>query len=607
MQKKSTKNPVNTCKVVISCTNYNKMKELISKELDIKNKDYTLLNKLENGIEALYNSKNDTNNFLVIFITKFNNKKRTLTFIQPKTHKTPKTGKNSFLDKDICTVTDYLYNLLKKGKGVTDIKSINCAVDKACLKYTEYNYYDISNNLCCADKKYKSCTKDIITHEIADYSKKADMTQNYKENKFDSSGDYKGEKLIIDHLIYSDNLTIPFYESFTHNGLIYRINTLLGSGGFGMVIQYIYQNKDQPPKYFAVKYGDIKNEQTAIDYMQKTPNRCSELLVKYIIYTNPIGTDICRRTKNNEIYECKKYTDLNYFNKLEKNKQGQIINYTCIIMENAEGTIDNLIPIIKQNKDILVQILYAIVIAIKCLFDIGLYYIDIKPQNILYQHTKNGYKIILGDLGGAVLINDIPGPTYPPYEYCVRHSTDLHEIITIYSILIPPRSPSPLLLKSLITPTQYTLSPESVNIYIDNINQKKCIISWGIGILILTLLNLNHETDFNSIYNKNIETMRIILSKKNEKNESTVIQYITQEVEKIILNVKLLLKISDDNDIIIYIIRNTLCDYNKRITIDVILQKLYEGHPDYKHHSIYKNKYLKYKYKYLKEKYRLSS
>jgi len=195
-----------------------------------------------------------------------------------------------------------------------------------------------------------------------------------------------------------------------------------------------------------------------------------------------------------------------------------------MIMENAVGTIAELIPVIKKNKDILIDILYAVVIAIKCLFDYGLYYTDIKMGNILYRNTDNGIQIILGDLGGAAKLYENSIRTYAPYEYI--ESND-----------------NPYKNKFMV--------------------QKKSIISWAIGILILDLLEISHR-HLDNRYPLVLE--KIMKHGGRTTKENTYIKY---HVEQIISPLK-----QKGHVDIIDLIEKTLCNSGDRDDLAKILDKL---------------------------------
>ena len=165
---------------------------------------------------------------------------------------------------------------------------------------------------------------------------------------------------------------------------------ILGKGTNGSVI--LYETDADNKNKIAVKYGRIEEDIDIIEYI-KRKDACSELVVNHVI-----------------------------------------LDKKCIIMENAYGTINELIPQIKLNKRILIDILYAIIIAIDCLWDIHLAYIDIKMINILYRYTDKGIQIILGDLGGIMNMTTartFTFPTYPPYEWVtykeIREDTEPFE------------------------------------------------------------------------------------------------------------------------------------------------------------------------------------
>ena len=104
------------------------------------------------------------------------------------------------------------------------------------------------------------------------------------------------------------------------------------------------------------------------------------------------------------------------------------------LMEKAEGDLNQLlttnIDFVNSN---ITSILLQCTQVIKCLFDIRLFYTDIKPSNFLYKRNDDGtIRIMIGDLGSAdpkgIEMYDaetgthkytIPGTyiaTYPPIE-----------------------------------------------------------------------------------------------------------------------------------------------------------------------------------------------
>ena len=128
----------------------------------------------------------------------------------------------------------------------------------------------------------------------------------------------------------------------------------------------------------AVKYGitteSLDADKRMIKYIEEKKGKYSELIAKYIL-------------KND-----------------------------CIIMEAVNGTLDDLSSIYKKDMKNIVNILYEVIIAIKCLWDIGLAYTDIKMENIFYKMTNDGIRIILGDLGSISKIGESYTCTYFPPE-----------------------------------------------------------------------------------------------------------------------------------------------------------------------------------------------
>ena len=108
----------------------------------------------------------------------------------------------------------------------------------------------------------------------------------------------------------------------------------------------------------------------------------------------------------------------------------------CIIMENPNKTIRILIDIIKKLNNAVkqfqyfVEIIYAIIIPIKCLYDENLYYVKIEEENIFFRYIDNPIHItiILGNLS-YVEYEDVPYKT-------TQHNTRLRTIILGFRKLI---------------------------------------------------------------------------------------------------------------------------------------------------------------------------
>ena len=300
-------------------------------------------------------------------------------------------------------------------------------------------------------------------------------------------GKYIGIGIVIEK---KSNHEVEYYTTFTCNNkskiIRFKYIREITSGSSGTIKQYINSEENN---YIVVKYGkkrtDVDNtnglekDLETIKIMKTHHDVCKALIVEYIVY------DI-----------------------------GQI---PCIIMENANGTIKDLQSVAKVNFNIFVNILYAVVKAIKCLFDIGLYYTDIKMGNILYRYTNtNDIQIILTDLGGAVKKDLECDMTYPPYENFI-----------------------------------WTNEEKKRNIY-----ATESIISWGIGILILSLLDINHD----SIHYK-------VVNKLGITNKDT---YVVDEIKKFVQNEFFSKNI--DYTLLFMIIYKTLCADKERLDLNSIIK-----------------------------------
>ena len=322
-----------------------------------------------------------------------------------------------------------------------------------CLNNNENEYYDAIENRCCKDAEFNNCglplphiidhsqipSESSLTKDVYEFDKNIEYTGHYPAITWNNI-DFKIKK---DGQIY--NLYV-FRIFTTISGLKYEIGIEIARGANGIVMQY-YDSKNN--KYIAVKYGFIMNDIKVIKKMEKKQS-CSTLVVGCIIH--------------GFVHE-------------------GIIHY-CIIMENAIGTIEKLIPIIKSKPNILVDILYAVAIAIKCLQNIGLYYTDIKYENIFFRNTDSGIQIILGDLGSAGKLTDFqPTISFIPYEW------------KQYLNWLKVRN------------------GEGFYPYENKKEKFKCIIAWGFGILICDLLGLYNDpinSNFDEYYLKMINSANIV-------------------------------------------------------------------------------------------------
>jgi serine/threonine protein kinase len=286
----------------------------------------------------------------------------------------------------------------------------------------QYSIYKPSNHQCCINTPpYNKCIQ--LPYQLKLHST---SIETFKDT-FTTDWTYSAVGLpkILDletkiegyYSFIASKQNNPTKKLFTY--VTSNKDSNISSGSFGQVLQY--KTSSNPPEFIAVKYGKEVNDLNAdievITHLTKN-HQCSELLVKYFVYEKEIK---------------------------------------CIIMERAGGTLLNLIkehtdPITKHvnlsNYEI-VDILYAVAIAIKCLQDNNLYYTDIKSENILFRNTNDGIRIILADLGSIKIGN----------------------VKTNYSASYFP----------------YELFNKNTSPY--NIQQEyNHVISWGIGILILDLL-----------------------------------------------------------------------------------------------------------------------
>ena len=348
----------------------------------------------------------------------------------------------------------------------------------------EYSIYKPSNHQCCTDTQYKKCIQ--LPYQLKLHSTKK---ENFKDT-FTTDWTYFGEG---QPEILDQKTKIKGYKSFIarkQNNLEKRFTYSIAdgnisSGSYGQVLQY--KTSSNPPEFIAVKYGkgldDLDADISVIKHLTKN-HKCSELLVKSFVYEKQ--------------------------EKLEKIK--------CIIMERAGGT---LLDLINENIDLktlhvnlsnyeIVDILYAVAIAIKCLQDNNLYYTDIKSENILFRNTNDGIRIILADLGSIKIdnVDTLYSASYFPYEF-------------------------------------YTKNPRPYKIQ----TEYNHVISWGIGILILDLL---------FIFNNEIPT-KFIDKKTLDNNRDEVLTEVKNRGHFIMTE---------------FLMNILFCHYTKRWSLEIIIEKL---------------------------------
>jgi hypothetical protein len=369
---------------------------------------------------------------------------------------------------------------------------------------TNYSYYNPDENQCCKsyrDGIYIDCKQIIHTVDRT----RIPSVRSLEKNVYDfptMSGD--GSPIIYTGLNFTNENDINFYMSFIrrHDNLEFKLlpDATIYSNIDTVILKY-ENNTDGRKTYIAVKYArgykNLNKDLKIIDIITKNKNKCSELLVKYIVHI-----------------------DIN--------------NYKCIIMEYAIGTIVELIPKITPQNKILIDILYAVAIAIKCLYDIGLYYTGIRAKNILLRDNHNGgIQIILSQLDRITdkdtpvtneygSINNIYGST--PYEVNSSHNPNID----------------------------------------DSDKFKKHVILWNFGILICELLKISTSTfNYNSFYD---QTKYDWWSRDNANLSYE--EYFKDELDNIINKCK------KKYDNICPLIEKLLCVYTDRWNLEQIINFL---------------------------------
>ena len=407
--------------------------------------------------------------------------------------------------------TKYLELKNQIGTGYESQYKIDLTTDTCDLSDNQkkYRIYDKNKDQCCTNTDPKNCIQMVQTIKPKSYNSKL-------QYKFNKTGSYDGNGVFTLQYKSKDGSTnsVNIYELIKFiNGteniefkLIIEKDelTILSQGEYGIVIPY----KTDDDKYIAVKYGFQANSLSDdLNVIKKLTEQhcidckyCSELVVKYVV----------QNTKTFTVYT-----------------PPETIN-TCIIMEQAIGTINGLISMIADKKNILIDILYAIIIAIKCLYNIRLYYTDIKLANILYRNTEDGIQIFLADLGSARRLQDRDILSYSPPERNIKRPVINHKTGSRMLKYYP---------------------------YSSYLDKKIKIISWGFGIMILRLIN-----------NTEINDMLLLVYGKEIKLANKPLNFDHLNIE----NIKSIL-INNGYENIINLVIYTLTDHKKRWNLNDIL------------------------------------
>ena len=197
----------------------------------------------------------------------------------------------------------------------------------------------------------------------------------------------------------------------------------------------------------------------------------------------------------------------------------------CIIMENAIPIYDIDYPLIicgiKTSYNLLIYVFCEIVNAIKSLYDIGLYYTDIKFDNILYRSTGDKIEIFLCDLGSISELNDFPMMSFAPYEIKKDESKEPSDMYPDPTTHTQGRGYHPY-------STFFDKNIPSLSLQLE----KEKIIVWEIGILMLELLGININTFYSKIKSDDLKMNEKII--QIFKNQFPSYHNIIDIIEKIL-------------------------------------------------------------------------
>lgn len=301
--------------------------------------------------------------------------------------------------KDLYKLNKNNYKNLLKGGG----NQCNIRVDPAkCNPKSEFGFYDSINNACCKEKACGGKCKLRATIVYIPSYDKVGCTKSYNTK---TATMFKGNAKV---LVGPTNKVI--IKQADHRGMIYQ-----------------YEKDNGIPTYFTISANDQNNN--SISYKYENPKELtSGAYGMILIYNDRTDTNNTIAVKIPKTPEGTQ-DDIDSLNKLRKEEIcneiviPSLIADKFVIMEQVSGTLKNLIKITRgnspQNNIVLMNILNIITKSFNCLYKLGLYYTDIKTDNILYRcFNGNIIQIILGDIGSAKTNGSKHGftTTYPPMD-----------------------------------------------------------------------------------------------------------------------------------------------------------------------------------------------
>ena len=282
---------------------------------------------------------------------------------------------NRQFEGKIITIDEYQYNYYYAGNE----ESFNDASKKLVLNKEDGLYYDelpkIKPNIVMSDTN-------ICDISSFDFSVKGEMlVKTAKKNTHYNSPTIK-------------------VSNINNNTITITSGVEISSGSYGVVLKYSDVSCN-----FAVKIG--LNSQKSKDPLKKD--------IEIINYIKGYGG----RSK------CPDYYIKSHIIEYEQ------IGKKYIVMPLVEGPISKLYNKL-SNENILIMI-KTIIAELYCFYKMGLYYFDLKSENILYYIKEGGIKIVLGDLGSAIKKDDFDKQnnslggvySYPPIGFSTDPSKNI--------------------------------------------------------------------------------------------------------------------------------------------------------------------------------------
>ena len=175
---------------------------------------------------------------------------------------------------------------------------------------------------------------------------------------------------------YSETYPKKFYLAVYYKGVKMKKTQLIGEGSYGKVWRFEILDKNNEHITIALKI--------ALEDLEEESKILTNLLNNIKCKTSVIPIRAVRDEEKNPF----------------------------IIMQEANSTLRSL----KMDERLIKKIIYQITKSIECFYKYGVFYLDLKTENILYQCNNDKISVFLGDIGSFAGIGGVSLATFMPPE-----------------------------------------------------------------------------------------------------------------------------------------------------------------------------------------------